>query len=69
MKIIHHPKVLEERERQLEIERFNLEVSQHILQEKHKRVNLLVARLRSLVILTFIFGLIFGISASILFTN
>tara|TARA_R100000664_G_C2758624_1_gene147668 strand:- start:3788 stop:3997 length:210 start_codon:yes stop_codon:yes gene_type:complete len=66
MKIIHHPKALEEKARQLELDRFDLEVSTRIVEEKHYRINILASRIKTLVFLSFVLGFLVGVTGGIL---
>ena len=66
MKIIHDPKALEEKARQLELDRFDLEVSTRIVEEKHYRINILASRIKTLVFLSFVLGFLVGVTGGIL---
>ena len=61
MKIIHHPKSLEELSRKIEIEKFNLEVSQRILREKHKAVDELRKKIYVISFSMFSVGFVTGV--------
>jgi len=61
VKIIHHPRHLEELSRKIEIEKFNLEISQKILQEKDRSVRELAKKIYVISFSMFMIGLMTGI--------
>ncbi len=61
MKIIHHPKFLEELSREIEIEKLNLEISQEILYRKRKSIENLARRIYAISFLMFGIGFAAGL--------
>jgi len=60
MKVIQHPRLIEELSRKLEIEKFNFEISQMLLDRKSKSIKKLARKIYTVSFFMFLAGVAFG---------